>query len=373
MPDRKKKTLIHLLPINRWSAVGKYALDICRHYHSVGIDTFVLTRGAVVVDRNFSDFGIPFVNAPLSGLTSFSTALALRGELERRADKEVVVHIHRYRDAFAVRLAAFLAKHPAVRIVSTRHKVRVGRTGMFYPRLYRCVDSHVFVSALARDAFLKPWVIKGRLPFDADSIHVLHNSVLAAPESPLPEPERGAITALFHGNISRGKGVETLIDALSLIKGVKVRLKIAGAGTPDYIDTLRVRAELRGVTSLIDWNNGGELFPLIAQCHFGVLPSLEREACGLSNIELMACGRAQICSANGAQGEYLSDGLDALFSPPADTVALAAKIKRLASNSDLRHRMGSNAFSAYRDHLSWSVFIKALDKIYNFPSTNPRF
>ena len=115
----------------------------------------------------------------------------------------------------------------------------------------------------------------------------------------------------------------------------------------------------------IDWNLGcddpGEL---IVKSHFGVVPSVESEAFGLSNLRYMAYGRPQICTHNGAQTEYLRDGETALLVPPADTATLAEAMTRLARDPQLRKRMGENALKEFDSRLDWKSFICKLDNIY---------
>lgn len=364
--DTGRGTVIHLLPAKRWSAVAKYVLDICSSYRARGHRAIVLTRGARVIDSRFEAAGVRVRHAQIGGLASVSTMFALMQQLERIPEGPVVVHTHRYRDAMVAIMARHLTKRTDMRIVVTRHRVRKGRTSAVYRYIYRGVDRHVFVSALARDEFLKAWEKKEDVPFPLSRISVLHNSIYADDEVSQTEPSRGPMTAIFHGNIAHGKGVETVIDALSLIRKVKVRLKIVGTGSPDYIDSLRRRAMARGVMDLIDWQKSDTPMEFLTQAHFGVLPSLEREACGMSNIECMAAGRPQICTFNGAQPEYLTDGQDAMFVSPSDTSDLAEKMTQLATDPELRHRLGSNARHEYEKNLSWQVFSRAMTEIYGF-------
>lgn len=91
---------------------------------------------------------------------------------------------------------------------------------------------------------------------------------------------------------------------------------------------------------MIDWKSVADVpAELISQSHFAVLPSVEREAFGLVNVDVMAVGRPQICSPNGAQSEYLADGESALFVPPADAHALAEAMRRLATDPALRREI----------------------------------
>lgn len=281
---------------------------------------------------------------------------------------EVIVHVHRYRDAFTVLLAKRIAKRPDVRVISTRHTVRPGRNSALFRRIYDKLQAHIFVSTTAFKRFRTPW--PDALPMQEKRVHILHNSLYTGEmhDAPQPLPEKGPIVALYMGPLVEGKGIETIIDALALIGKRRLRVRIAGEGNPDYVDTLRRRAMTRGVMDLIDWKIAPlatDDIHLAAQSHFLVLPSTEREAFGLSNLQAMAAGRAQICSPNGAQAEYLVDGESAIFVPPADATAFADAMRRLAEDAELRAKIGAAAFAAYRRHLAWTPFIRALTKIYS--------
>ena len=170
---------------------------------------------------------------------------------------------------------------------------------------------------------------------------------------------------MFHGQLIPGKGMEVLIDALTHLKGSRIRLRIVGSGTSDYVDRMRRRAIARGVMDMIDWRKHSD-DPLvhIRETDFGVLPSVTEEAFGLSNAEYMLCGRPQICSSNGAQPEYITDGREGFLVTPGNTAMLAEAMRKLGADADLRHRMGERAFATFRDTLSWPHFIKLLTPLY---------
>ena len=108
---------------------------------------------------------------------------------------------------------------------------------------------------------------------------------------------------MFHGPLIPGKGLEVLIDAMSLLKRTKIRLKIVGTGQPDYVDSLRRRALTREVMDMIDWHKHTKRpLDIIGGCHFGVLPSVKEEAFGLANLEYMASGRPRHHSQRRAEG-----------------------------------------------------------------------
>ena len=49
--------LIHILTENRWGGMTRYALDICRHYKSLGWNVVAFTRDAKAVDSLFRERG----------------------------------------------------------------------------------------------------------------------------------------------------------------------------------------------------------------------------------------------------------------------------------------------------------------------------
>ena len=342
-----------------------YALDICREYADRGVNTIALTSGAYAVDTRFSAHGIKVEHAPLRGFLDFSSILSVAAMMRRLPKGNNIIHAHRYRDAYTAAMARRLAKRDDIRIVATRHAVRKGRDSSVFRRLYANIDAHIFVSQLAFDRFCHSW--EGRhLPLDDNKVFVLHDSIRTEESpAPLPEPEKGPVTALYLGPVAERKGLESLIDALMMMRGVRMRLMIAGEGSPDFLDNLRKRAMIREVMDSIDWHSGAENpRELIARAHFGVVPSVESEAFGLSNLRYMACGRPQISTRNGAQTEYLIDGETALLVPPADSATLAEAMTRLTSDPDLRARMGRKGFMEFSRNLSWESFTRKLDAIY---------
>ena len=359
----QKPVLIHLISSNKWGGAQRYAFDICNYYHSQGWRVAAVTRDAKVIDNHFRDAGIPLVHSPLRGFFDPASAIILAKLFKGLPVDNSFVHVHRYRDAFTAFLAKRLAKRPDIRVISTRHVVRPGRNSWLFRRIYDKVNAHIFVSRAAFDRFRSSWPAK--LPMGEHTVHILHNSLNEPYAESVPEPERGPLFAIYAGPVVAGKGIETLIDALPALRRAKLRLRIAGNGNPDYFDRLRRRAMNRGVMEMIDWKRVADVpLDLITQSHFAVLPSVEREGFGLVNVAVMAAGRPQICSPNGAQTEYLTDGQTAIFVPPADAHALAKAMLKLAGDAELRKKIGSAALDAYTANLSWKSFIPKLTQIY---------
>lgn len=352
-----------MVSANRWGGIERYALDICSHFHQEGWNVMAMTRDAKAVDSMFERVGIPLFHAPMQGFHDFQSIRLLSHKLKEIPGK-VIIHAHGFRNVFTAMIARKLAGKKDVKLVMTRHKVRRAVDSWILRLIYRNIDSLIFVSRAARDRFVATWHNR-IMPINPERMHILHNSLnIDIPEYNPPSSGR-PLTAMFHGPIKPGKGLETLIDAMAILKGKRIRLKIVGSGTPDYLDKLRRRALSRGVMDMIDWHKHvDDPLPLIKDCDFGVLPSVQEEAFGLANIEYMAVGRPQISSTNGAQPEYITDGWEGFLIPPSNPSFLAENISKLATNPELRSRMGKRAYGSFSQRLSWPNFILPLTEIY---------
>ena len=369
-PESGNPTLIHILSNNRWGGIERYALDICRHFNKIGWNVFALTRDAKAVDSMFEKDGIKLLHAPLQGFYDFNSIKYL-SRIFKETPNEIIIHVHGFRMAYTTLMAKKLSGKKDVKVIMSRHKVRRGVDSWILKFIYKNIDALIFVSLAARDKFIDTWHNR-ILPIDHGKMHVIHNSLNILNSEFIPPSANRPITAMFHGPLKPGKGLETLIDAMTLLKGKRIRLRIVGAGTPDYVDKLRRRALSKGVMELIDWHKHTDNpLPLIQECDFGVLPSIQEEAFGLSNLEYMSAGRPQICSSNGAQPEYITDGWEGFLIPPSNPSFLAEKINKLATDPELRLKMGKRAFETFAQRLSWTHFITPLTGIYTAQNSHP--
>lgn len=356
--------IIHVLSSVMWSGVETYSLDICRHCRDHGDDVLVISRDARAVDDVFRHNGIPVRFAPLGGFLSYHAVKAICDVLNEDL-ASTVVHCHDTRDAFAVLTARRLIGRDDIRVILTRHYVRRAGRSPFHRFVYRNVDHLIFVSKIAKDKFLSGWQWKGRFREDDINSHVIHNSLNIDLEPVSDEPSKGPVTAMYLGRLAPHKGLEYIIDALSILRGMKIRVRFVGTGHPDYVDSLRKKALAAGVMHMIDWPRHKEnTEQFIRLSHFGVLPSSDPEAFGMSNIEFMKEGRPIICTNNGAQPEYITNGKEGILVSPRNAELLAWEMKRLALSSDMRRQIGMAARERFEKELSWSHFIAKLYPLY---------
>jgi len=160
---------------------------------------------------------------------------------------------------------------------------------------------------------------------------------------PLPEPE-GPVTAAFVGRLLDDKGIRTLVAAHDLLRmqGKPVRLLVAGDGDPANPASIPASevaqwAQKPGVEIL---GHVADIAAIWRQAHIAVLPS-RREGLPKSLLEAASCGRPIVATDVPGCREIARNDVNAILVPPDDAPALAAALRRLADDVELRHRFGA--------------------------------
>ena len=118
---------------------------------------------------------------------------------------------------------------------------------------------------------------------------------------------------------------------------------------------------LRNVTFL---GYQDDVQPLLAQCDFGVLPSVWKEPFGLTNLEYMMLGKAHISTTNGAQHEYVKDGRTGILVSPDNYRSLADAIEHLLDDPERCNSIGAAAKEEFDNRLCYSRFYSHLTSVY---------
>ena len=88
-----------------------------------------------------------------------------------------------------------------------------------------------------------------------------------------------------------------------------------------------------------------ELRERYAEADVCLFPTEWPEPFGLVPLEAMACGTPVVATGSGGSGEFLLHGENCLRFPPGDAAALAAAVRRLADDPDLRRRIVRTGFA----------------------------
>lgn len=359
--------VIHILSSVSWGEKEKYAFDITRRLKADGWDVIVMTRDARAVDSSFRKAEITLKFAPLDGYVDFMSVYDILSLLRDAAQRDIVIHVHTLRDAaLAVSATKIYRRKKNIRIVLTHHSSEFRSYGYVGRKVLGAVDTLIFPSAAVEENYLKFCSLSGDRNTAGHRYALLPTSIDNGGATLCGDEPKGPVTGMFQGVITPDSGVETIIDAMALAMPCRFRIRVVGTGNLDYIDSLRRRAQARGVMEKIDWmRTSDEYCRLFSECHFGLAVSNDGLVNSLINKEYMAYGKPQICTALGDQNEYMTDGEEAFFIKPADPPALSEKIKLLASSASLRKDMGRKARERFEAELSWETFISRLKEIYS--------
>lgn len=298
--------------------------DLACRLPSLGCAVEVVTvLGTGSLEDELRACGIPVTHLRRHGFLGFGTVKDLvRLFREKRPD---VVHTHLFLADFWGRIAARLARVPAV--VTTDHNVNVTyrRSHRFVNRaLVPLTDRFVAVSdAVAED-------MRGHGIPDAKII-TIRNGIDVSRFAVRPRlPFSATPRLLAVGRLAEQKGYGTLLAALANVRE-PWRLRVAGIGTLER--DLRRAAERLGIAGKIEWLGARRDVPaLLAASDLFCFPS-HWEGLGLAVMEAAVAGIPIIASDLPALRELFADG-DITFVPSEDVSGWAAALSYALSHGD---------------------------------------
>jgi glycosyltransferase involved in cell wall biosynthesis len=169
---------------------------------------------------------------------------------------------------------------------------------------------------------------------------------------------------LFVGRLIYYKGIEFLIESMV---NVNATLLIIGEG-PLRKDLIKKCCALNINHKVIFLGriSDEEMVAYYHACDVFVLPSIENsEAFGLVQLEAMACHKPVINTNLPTGVPYVSiDGVTGLTVPPKDSQALSNAINSLLNDSELRKKMGENAYDRVTIEFSRKAMLHSILALY---------
>ena len=357
--------VFHVVSNKHWTGAEQYTYDLVERLRND--DDFyveVVCRKHPNVLKQYRRLEIPISILPLKGVTDIDSPVRFARLLRKGQN---IIHVHSFRDAFMAVMARRISENRNTRVVVSVHGVYKPKSNYMYTKLYKSIDCFVFSSEMARVAFLG----KAKKQY-ADRGVVLRDSVCDSHiGTTVPDLRRELnmdshqALIMYHGKLTPEKGLDTLLGALTHVDKAKYHLAIIGEGQPKYKAKIKgfiVAAGMVNNVTLLGFRDN--ILEYLRQADFGVLPSISPEALGISNLEYMMAGKAHICSNNGAQPEYVVDGVNGLLVPPGDEQALTTAINQLINDTASRSRMGTQAQKDFQDNLDYPTFYQKMTDLY---------
>ena len=207
-----------------------------------------------------------------------------------------------------------------------------------------------------------------RLRWPPEKIEVVYNAVRLERFTPI---EAATLRARLTGN--RERPVVLTCARLHQQKGHTFLLRAAAelpeavfalAGDGPERATLEAQAAALALGDRVVFlGHRTDIPTLLAACDVFALPSLY-EGSSLAVLEAMAAGRAVVSSAIGGTDELVRDGDSGLLVPPGDADALAAALRRLLADDQLRAALARRARARVERDFTPDVMSQRVTSIY---------
>jgi glycosyltransferase involved in cell wall biosynthesis len=184
-------------------------------------------------------------------------------------------------------------------------------------------------------------------------------------EKPVTHTPDGPL--VFFGRLEKTKGVDVLIEALTLLdrKGITYKCVIAGRGRAE--STFKQAITEHGLQDKVEWTGWmapNDLANLLASASVAVLPSRE-ESFGNAMAEAMAAGVPVASTEVGSIPEVVVNGETGYLVPSGDAVALAQRIQDLLEHPETAQALGRAGRKRVRSRFTWPSIACEMERIYD--------
>ncbi|MFF8843903.1 glycosyltransferase family 4 protein [Streptomyces sp. NPDC015127] len=218
-------------------------------------------------------------------------------------------------------------------------------------RVARRLPSVLTVSGSSRQEITDHLGVRG------DRIHVVHigaDTDLFSPDPSVPEVP-GRIVTTSSADVPL-KGLVHLVEALAKVRteNADAHLVVVGKRAEDGpVAQLIERYGLADAVRFVKGITDAELVDLVRSAQIACVPSLY-EGFSLPAAEAMATGTPLVATTGGAIPEVAGrDGETCLAVPPGDAEALAAALRRLLGDADLRAGLGAAGRARVLARFTW--------------------
>ncbi len=175
----------------------------------------------------------------------------------------------------------------------------------------------------------------------------------------------GALRLLFAGADSRRKGLGVLLRSLRYLedRAGELRVDICGSPTQERRYARLVPPAFEGRVTFHGRVSSEAVAGLFREAGAYCAPSLGPESAGLGLIEAMASGTPVIASRLPGYDEVVRDHVEGLLVPRRRSRALAAAVRTLLDDPDLRDRLGHDALQRARRY-DWERVTSEIEAVY---------
>ncbi len=183
-----------------------------------------------------------------------------------------------------------------------------------------------------------------------------------APEEAKPaDPTRKRI--VFAGQIVRGKGVDVLLEALSLVRTPFECVILGDGNHRAHCEELAQRLGLGHQVTFTGFVPGAEVAAHYQAANVAVFSSVWPEPFGLSGLEALRHGLPVVAFDVGGVREWLEDGVNGLLAPWMDRLGFARRVEALLNDPEHARRLGANGRALAAERFNFKRYVSGLEEL----------
>jgi len=228
-----------------------------------------------------------------------------------------------------------------------------------YKRFFNQIDA-IFLAAKLADTF-RGYIAPERM-------HICPNGIPGLATEPIPV-KHGTYTFLFVSNMMTEKGVDVLLDACALLKGMGLHFccnfvgRWSDISEDDFVDRCS-NLHVEDCVSALGAKYGQEKDACFAQADAFVFPTFYHGEClSLVVLEAMQHALPVITTTEGALSEVVDDGKTGFLVAKKDSLHLAEKMRFLIEHPEMGREMGAKGLAKYKNEYTADVFENRLCSI----------
>lgn len=194
-------------------------------------------------------------------------------------------------------------------------------------------------------------------------VSVLYNAVNVYSSNPYNDTAKNI---LFLGRLGQRKGTYDLLYAINILDAqidLKYQFYLCGDGDMDGVKAKIKELNISHRITHVGWTDGEMKKKFLANTLINVLPSYN-EGLPMTILETMAYGIPNISTSIASIPEIIHDRENGFLICPGDVTLLAARIKCLIDNSELRKSFSKKSYHLILERFSLDHNIEELKSIY---------
>jgi glycosyltransferase involved in cell wall biosynthesis len=191
----------------------------------------------------------------------------------------------------------------------------------------------------------------------------------APADAATPAPSRNRI--VFAGQIVRGKGVDVLLESLSLVRTPFECVILGDGNHRAHCEELSRRLGLAHCVTFAGYVPADQVAATYQSASVGVFSSVWPEPFGLSGLEALRHGLPVVAFDVGGVREWLEDGVNGLLAPWMDRLGFARRVEALLNDREYARRLGEQGRALAAERFNFQRYISGLEDLFARVSARP--